>query len=399
MSFYQKIDVNPIINAAGTETRYGGARMDEEVLAAMNEAARDSVKLDELQAAASRIISEKTHAEAGIVTAGASAAMTLATAACLCRYDVSRMNRLPDTARIPNEIVMPWHQISGYSHAFRSAGAFIVGAGIPNDTSPPDEVHVISRYDVETAVTENTTALAYAVRRGSHPPLEDVIAVGQARGIPIIVDAAAQLPPPGNLHRFIDMGADLVCFSGGKGLCGPQASGILCGRKDLIASAALQMLDMAGRPFDEWAPAPDLIPKDELHGKPQHGICRGCKVSKEAIAGLLTALINFTDEGFAEKSAGFNEMLDLVVDRVRGVDGVVARVAGGYPDSFPTLTIHIDRKAVGIGAAEVSERLRRDRIYVRETKKKAGQLGIHPINLDKETASHVADKLRAALEK
>lgn len=399
MGIFEQFGAKPIINAAGTETRYGGALMEREVLAAMQEAARESVKLDELQAAASRIIAERTHAEAGIVTNGASAAMTLAAAACLCGFDVARMNLLPETSHIPNEVIMPWHQISRYSRAFLAASAVIIGVGIPNDTSPPREVHAVSRWDVETAITERTVAIACAAREGAHPPLEEIVEVGREHDVPVIVDAAAQVPPVQNLHRYIDRGADLVCISGGKGIRGPQGSGILCGRKDLIASAALQMLDMAGRSFDEWAPALSFIPKDELRGKPQHGIGRGFKVSKESIAGLLTALDNFSEEKVKEKSAYYRKKLGDIADRIKDLRGVTAGLSGGYPAGCPMLDIDIDASAAGIGASEVSERLRQDRIYVRETRKSDGRLAIHSINLDDESAVFVADRLHKALNK
>jgi len=268
LNIYEHFGVKSIINAFGTRTAFGGALMEKKALAAMDEAARYSVRLDELQAAASKVISKYTHAEAGIVTNGASAALTLGTAACLCGFDVALMNRLPDTLGVPNEVIMPWHQISGYDHAIRAAGAKIIGVGIPNDTTPPGEVHTISWRDIESAITAKTVALAYAARAGNHPSLEEVIEIGKRHKIWVLIDVAAQVPPTENLYRFIDMGADLVCFSGGKGVRGQQASGVLCGRRDLIASAALQMLDMAGDSFDTWDPPASLIPKDKLLGKP-----------------------------------------------------------------------------------------------------------------------------------
>ena len=153
MTIYERFGVKPIINAVGVATRYGGSLMDPEAIEAMKEAARYSVRLDELQAAASKVIARKTHAEAGIVTNGTAAALTLATAACIAGLDVARMNRLPDTKGMPNEVIMPWHQISGYEHAIRAAGAELIGVGIPNETTPPDEVHIITRWDIETAIT------------------------------------------------------------------------------------------------------------------------------------------------------------------------------------------------------------------------------------------------------
>ena len=396
MGYFEQFGVKPIINAAGTETRYGGALMDKEALAAMNDVAYQSVRLDELQTAASKIIAERTHAEAGIVTNGASAAMTLATAACMCGLDVARMNRLPDTRYIPNEIIMPWHQISGYSHAFCASGAVMIGAGIPNDTSPPQEVHIISRWDIETAITEKTVAIAYAAREGAHPSLEEVVEVGQKYNIPVVVDAAGQVPPVQNLYRYIDIGADLVCFSGGKGIRGPQASGMLCGKKELVASAALQMLDMAGAFFDKWAPA-SLIPKEKLRGKPQHGIGRGFKVSKEAIIGLLVALNKFTEENVEKTSKNFTSLLQAISNRIENINGVTTMISGGYPEAFPVLDITIDETSAGISASDVSSRLRKESIFIRETYADEGRLIIHSINLNDEIAMHIGERLEAVV--
>lgn len=399
MSIYERLGVRPIINVAGTMTRYGGALMGKEALEAMDEAARQSVRLDELQAAASKVIAEITHAEAGIVTTGASAALTLGTAACITGFDVGRMNRLPDTTGMPNEVIMPWHQISGYDHAIRAAGARIVGVGIPNDTTPPDEVHIISRWDVASAITEKTVAIAYASRLGGHPPLEEVTEIGKKYNVPVIVDAATQVPPVENLRKFIDMGADLVCFSGGKGIRGFQAAGILCGRRDLVASAIIQMLDMAGEPFDKWNPPASLIPKDRLRGRPEHGIGRGMKVTKEAIVGLLVALQDLTEEKFAKRAEHLRQLLEGIKTRVGDVAGVEVRMTEDGKGGYPILEVKIDEQAVGKSAAEVSQRLKdgEPSIYVRDKYLHKGLVIINSINLDEEIARVVGEHLYTAI--
>ncbi len=399
MGIYERFGVKPIINAAGTMTRYGGALMDQEALEAMGEAARYSVRLDELQAAASNVIAEITHAEAGIVTAGASAALTLGTAACIAGFNVARMNRLPDTTGMPNEVIMPWHQISGYDHAIRAAGAKIVGVGIPNDTTPPNEVHIISKWDIESAITENTVAIAYAARVGNHPPLEEAIEIGKKYNIPVIVDAAAQVPPVENLHKFADMGADLICFSGGKGIRGPQASGILSGRWDLIASAVIQMLDMAGEPFDEWNPPASLIPKDRLRGKPEHGIGRSMKVTKEAIVGLIVALNNLTEEKFAKKAEHLRQLLRGIEARIQSIAGVETKITEHYKGGYPMLEVKIDERGVGRSAAEISGRLKDGdpSIHIMERYLRRGYILVHSINIDEDIARIVGERLYAAI--
>ena len=397
MGIFEKLGVNTLINASGTITRVGGAWMTREALDAVNEAAFQSVRLDELQAAAGRVIAERTHAEAGIVTNGTSAALTLAAAACICGLDVARIDRLPDTRDMPHEVIMPWHQISGYSHAIRAAGARIIGVGIPNSTTPPQEVHTIGPWDIEAAITEKTAAIAVADRAGAHPSLSDVVAVGRKYGVPVIVDAAAQVPPVENLHRFIDMGADLVCISGGKGIRGPQGSGILCGRRDLIASAALQSLDMAGESFEKWDPPRDLIPKEKLKGKPQHGIGRGCKVTKEEIAGLLAALENFTEERFAALAAELRGFLNDIATAIKAVDGIRTRIIEDYPGGYPMLDITVDPSKAGRNARDIWESLRKDGILARDTHLVEGRLMIHTINMNKASAAVIAERLVAAV--
>jgi D-glucosaminate-6-phosphate ammonia-lyase len=307
------------------------------------------------------------------------------------------MDRLPDTSKMPNEVIKPWHQISGFDHAIRAAGAELIGVGIPNSTTPPQEVHFIQVRELEAAISEQTVAIAYAVRAGSHPPLEEVIALGKRYGIPVIVDAAAQIPPVENLHRFIDLGADLVCFSGGKGIRGPQNTGILCGKKDLIASAALQMLDMAVGSFDDWEPPTSLIPKDRLKGVPEHGIGRSMKVSKEAIIGLLVALERLATDGFDRKAAYLRTLLQEIGERIQGVPGVALQIAEDYPGAYPMLAITIDEKVLGKSAADISKQLKAEGIYPRERYLHRGVVAIHSLNLDERTAALVGERLAAIL--
>ncbi len=399
MNIYERFGVKPIFNLCGYTTRFGGAPMEKEALQAMYEAAGYSVRLDELQAAASKVISEATNAEAGIVTSGAAGALTLGTAACICGYNVGKMNRLPDTTGIANEVIMPQHHISGYSHAIKAAGAKIIGVGIPNDTPAPDEIPPVSTHDLEAAINENTVAVAYAVRPGSNPPLQEVIEAGHKHNLPVLVDAAAQVPPVKNLCRFIDMGADLVCFSGGKGIRGPQASGILCGKKELISSAVLQMLDMAGVPYERWDPPRSLIPKEKLLGKPEHGIARSAKASKEAIIGLLVALQNLTEDKFLNDKEYYNGLLGIIGNYIKDIPSVTLSRSEDYQEGFPLLEVFIDEKKSAKNAFQVADILRRQGIYIRDNKLNQGCIAIHPVCLDEETAYFVAEKLFSIISK
>ena len=284
---YAALGVKRRINAAGTLTRLGGALMDEEVMAAMAAAARASVDIGELQAAASRVISKLTGAEAGIVTTGAAAALTLAAAAAMTRWDIARMAALPQTDGFPNEILLPRTHYTQYAHALRASGAQLVDIG-HNDRGTGAGVRGLEAWEIEAAITPRTAAFAFSATPGNIHELTVVSSVCKARDIPVIVDAAAQLPPKSNLKKYLEMGADLVAFSGGKAIGGPQASGILAGRRDLVGAALVQQLDMDVSPAT-WT-APDLIDVQAMKGIPHHGLGRGFKAGKEEIVGLLVAL-------------------------------------------------------------------------------------------------------------
>ncbi len=292
MSIYAELGVPEIINACGTVTRLSGGLMAPEVAEAMRQASLACVDMVALQAAASRIIREATGAEAGIVTSGASAAVLLGTAAILAGLDPARMNALPEVPDGRREFLMVRSQRNMYDKALLVAGARIVEIGIPDRYSGPG-VRDAAPWELEAAITKNTAGIYYLAGAQSKPSLREIAAVGREHRLPVLVDAAGQLPPAANLHLFLDEGADLVCFSGGKAIGGPQSSGILAGRADLIASALLQMLDLDIYE-DAWSPPAEFAPLRQMRGLPHHGIGRSCKVGKEEIAGLCAALKRFT---------------------------------------------------------------------------------------------------------
>ena len=259
MTVYDTLGVRTIINAKGTATRLSGGIMRPEVSAAMVEASQHCVDMTELQAVASREIAKVTGAEAGYIASGASACLLLATAACIAGLDPGRMARLPDARGMKNEVIMIRSQRNFYDHAIRAAGATIVEVGLP-DRYAGAGVRDAEGWEIEDAISDRTAAIFYVADAASQPTLPEVTAIAKRHRIPVIVDAAAQLPPQSNLKRFITAGADLVAFSGGKVLGGPQASGILCGRKNLIMSAALQHLDLDIYE-DMWEPPKSMIDK------------------------------------------------------------------------------------------------------------------------------------------
>ena len=249
MHVYEKLGVRRVINGRSFSTKIGGCALPAEVLDAMRAAGEYCVRMDQLQDAASKAIAGVTGAEAGIVTSGAAAALTLGAAACLARLDVNRMNRLPDTSGFPNEFIVHRAHRNDYDHAVRAAGATFHEVGFDYCTFP---------YEVEAAITTCTAGMYYQAGAGQGVvPLQQYAEIAHTHGLPVLVDAAAELPPPGHLKAFIQAGADLVAFSGGKHIQGPQCTGILCGRGDLILSAALQHQDMDV--FPETWPLKSLI--------------------------------------------------------------------------------------------------------------------------------------------
>lgn len=353
MTIFDTLGVRTIINAKGPATRLSGGIMAREVASAMLEASQACVDMAELQWAASARIAAATGAEAGYVASGASACLLLAAAACVTGLDPGRMARLPDTRAMKSEAVMVRSQRNFYDHAIRAAGLKIVEVGLP-DRYAGAGVRDAEAWEIEDAISERTAAVFYVAGAGSRPPLAEVVAAARRRNVPVIVDAAAQLPPQANLRRFIAEGADLVAFSGGKALGGPQASGILCGKRDLVMAAALQHLDMDVF-WDLWEPPSALIDKARLRGAPPHGIGRSCKAGKEEIAGLLTALELFIAEGDAPRHARWLAQCETVAKILHG--GNVKISGGDDTGAVPMVEITVDPRR--ITASELYLRLQR----------------------------------------
>ncbi|WP_421693211.1 aminotransferase class V-fold PLP-dependent enzyme [Aestuariivirga sp.] len=342
MSIYADLGVRSLINAKGPATRLSGGIMRAEVAAAMAEASRACVDMADLQAAASRVIAEVTGAEAGYVASGASACLLIGAAACVTGLDPGRMAKLPDTTGMKDECVMVRSQRNFYDHAIRATGLKIVEVGLP-DRYAGAGVRDAEAWEIDDAITERTAAVFYVADAQARPSLSDVIRVAHARGVPVIVDAAAQLPPQENLKRFIAEGADLVAFSGGKALGGPQASGLLAGRRELVMAAALQHLDLDVF-WDMWEPPATLIDKARLKGAPQHGIGRSCKAGKEEIVGVLTALRLFIAEGDAPRHARWLKDCETVATALEGY--LVTVMGSNDTASVPSVEITLDPERI-----------------------------------------------------
>src|SRR5438552_13988903 len=293
---YRKLGVRPIIHGSGTTTRYGGSRLRPEALESMRQASTALVNIDELNEAAGAAIARMLGAEAAFVTAGASSGLILQAAACIAGADPAKITRLPDTRGMRNEIIIQRAHRFAYDQAYRVAGGVLVEIGLARRTQP---------FELETAINERTAAVAYLVSPFTSPPgvlsLEQVIAIAHARGVPVIVDAASMLPPRENLTKFLRLGADLVSFSGGKGIRGPQSTGIVAGRRDLVRAVA-------------------------LNASPNQALGRAAKTSKEEICGLVVALECFMAEDEKAEMKRYTELCATIVETLDDIPGLRAVV-------------------------------------------------------------------------
>lgn len=347
MGIYELLGVRPVINAAGPLTRLGGMPLHPDVLEAMSQAAQQCVPMERLQEAAGRYLAEVTGAEAGYVTTGAAAGLALAAAACIARLDPAAMDRLPETSGLRNEIVIQRQHLNAYTRALRLAGARLVEVGY---LGYPGQ-GITWPWQIEAAITERTAAIGYAVqpepRSVGAVPLEEVVAIAHRHGLPVIVDAAAALPPVENLRRFVAAGADLVAFSGGKAIGGPQATGILVGRAELIDSVALQHQDMDVFP-ETWAWRERFLQSGRLPGPPHHGIGRAMKVGKEEIAGLVAALRRFLALDHEAERRRQLVQLQAILDAVSGLPVVRStELRDDTEGGWPVAIVRLDEGALG----------------------------------------------------
>lgn len=289
--FYRDIGVSPVISASGTVTAYGGSKLRPEVMDAMSRAATTMVNMDQLNQAAGKVIAEVTGAEAGFVCSGASGGLILQAAAVVAGSEPKKMAQLPDTEGLKNEIIIHKSHRFPYDQCYRSVGANFIEIGDGRRCHP---------WQLEAAFTENTAAVAYLFspfvsRRAI--PFPQVCEMAHEHNVPVIVDAASFIPPRANLRRFIADGADMVVYSGGKGVRGPQGTGILCGRADLIEAAF-------------------------ANASPHQFFGRGLKVAKEEIIGLIHALQIFVGEDEAAENQRYRQMCQRTVDGLIEVPGI-----------------------------------------------------------------------------
>ena len=399
-----------VINATGTITRLGASPIHPEVIAAMAEAAHGNVDIAELQGRASEVIAGCTGAAAGIVTAGATAGLLIGAAACMTRFDPAKMSQLPDTTGMRNEFIVSRSHRNSYDHGVRAAGARLIEVGLP-DRLTGCGVRDTEAWEYDAAIGDRTAGVLYLAGAASRPALAEVVRVAHAAGLPVLVDAAAQLPPRHNLRRFIEEGADLVVFSGGKALGGPSASGILCGRRDLVGSALLQQLDL-DYVSEDWQPPAPLVDKTRLRGIPRHGIGRSCKVGKEQVVGLLVALQRFALEDDAARNRQFHAICEALMRQLAALPlrlrVILDESHGGLPSV--EMTVPIESTAMAAEpppaappphpAVDLAARLRAGTpaLHVDATNADHGVLVLVPTCLTAADAALIATAFAAALQ-
>jgi L-seryl-tRNA(Ser) seleniumtransferase len=370
---YEKLGVRPVIHGAGTTTRYGGSLMRPETIDAMREASQSFVNIDELNEAAGAAIARMLGAEAALVTAGSASGLVLQAAACITGDDAARIARLPDTTGMRREFVIQRAHRFSYDQAYRIPGGVLVEIGLGRRTAP---------HELESAIGDATAGVIYVVSPFTSPPgilsFDEVCRIAHARGVPVLVDAASMVPPRDNLFRFLRGGADLVIYSGGKGIRGPQSTGILAGRRDLIRAAT-------------------------LNASPNQAIGRPSKTSKEEIVGLVTALELFLAEDEDAEMARFREVCASIVDAVRDIPGVRAVVEQDAVNRvLPHAVVYFEPgwKGPSGRAIQLALAAGEPHVYVQQGPHQGGyfdEIAVDPINLQPGDEKVLAARLREEL--
>ncbi len=328
MDIYDELGVRKIINGNATLTALGGSLMPPTVTEAMAQAAQHFVEIDVLQEKVGERIAEWTHNEAAYVSSGAAAGLVLSTAACIAGTNPEKRAQLPYSDGLKNEIILHKCGRVGYDFAIRQAGGKLVEVGDDQGATPQD---------IEVAINENTAAIFVFYKNllmDGQVALEQQITIAKKHGLPIVIDAAAQIPPVENLWWFTQQGADLVLFSGGKGLCGPQSSGLILGRKDLIQACA-------------------------FHACPRPFVGRPMKAGKEEIVGLMTAVRWYLDLDHTALMQTYEEQVGRVIEAFAGDACITARRSfpseAGQP--MPRAELLLDEPKRGITRDEVLRQL------------------------------------------
>jgi len=322
VDYYQKLGVTPFINAAGTYTVLSASTMPDEVQAAIALAAKKPVNLSELLDASGAYLAKQLHCEAALVTSGAAAALVVGTAACVTTGNEQAILRIPtDTAGLKNEVLIQKSHRYGYDHALRNCGIRFV------------EVETLQQY--EQAFNERTVMAHFFNAAEGKISREDWVRVAHQHGVPCFNDAAADVPPVSNLWKYTQMGFDLLTFSGGKGLRGPQCTGLLLGRKDLIEAAK------------------------KNNSPNSNTVGRGMKVAKEEIVGLVAAVDWFLKQDDAAMEAEYRRRADGIVKQLNSIPTLQTQIfVPEVANHVPHLLITYDQNRLKVTGTEVMQKMR-----------------------------------------
>jgi len=371
MGIYEELGVRKIINGSATLTRLGGSLMPKVVLDAMMEAAQAFVDIVDLQKRVGEEIAKLTNNEAAYVSCGAAAALVLSTAACITGLDPNKRGKLPhlDTT-MKSEVIVHKYGRVGYDFAIRQVGVKLVEIGGPDSTTAEE---------LEAAINDKTAAIFFFPNVHREPiqlPLKEQIRIAKKHNVPIVVDAAAQLPPASNLWRFTtEMGADLALFSGGKGLRGPQSSGLILGRKDLIEACA-------------------------FNGPPSPFIGRGMKVGKEEMVGLLAAVKWYTGIDQEELMNTYERQVQFLIDEFSNIPHISAR--RNFPNEagqpMPRAEIIFDEQGLGITRNEILSQLRGGEPSIDISAAGGSGVFVNPQTLEEGEERIIAERLKEIIQ-
>jgi uncharacterized pyridoxal phosphate-dependent enzyme len=363
MGVYQRLGVQPMINARGMNTMASGSLMPQPVLDAIAEAATMFVDMEELNRKAGEHIARLIGVEAAHVTSGSAGGLLLSAAAVIAGNDPAAIVQLPNTTGLKDGIVIEACRRIRYDQALRQAGARLIEVGDEQSCTPEQ---------MEAGIDDRTAAIIYIVSPYlgvNGVTVEQAIDIAHRNGLPIIVDGASTLPPVAHLTRWTSLGADLVIYSGGKGIRGPQGSGLLLGKKDLIRAAA-------------------------ANGAPNGAIGRPAKVSKEDIAGLVTALELFLEEDWTIEWNKHLEEARVIAGALEGLPGVSAIVdEDSSVWTSPMVLVGLDEAKTGFSPADLEARMKAGDPPIL-TRAAHGKLLVDPHNLRGDEANIVARRLR-----
>lgn len=331
----ERLGVRSWINARNWSTVIGGSWIDDRVLEAMNEVAKTFVDMHELFQKADQRIAQLCSVEEAHITTGTGAAMELAVAGCMAGDDFSKWLKLPKTEGMKNQVLMPRGHHIAYTPQWTASGASVVEYGQAG--------HLRSfKNELESSISEKTCCLAYTVSYNTVPrgkvPFEEIIEIAHKYDLPVVVDAASDLPPSSNLHKFTDMGADIVCFSGGKAIKAPNNTGMMLGARS----------------------GTEIIQSVRKHTFPNSGWGRGHKISKEQIVGLVVALEIFLEEGDSLYD-GQMEIARFFLKELSDIEGLEVEIIPNdesyheHPvmPHVPRVLLQWNRNELGLSASEL----------------------------------------------